>query len=163
MLFSERVWEPWNGHVAETENANRLPVVRFDIFTLFPGIFTGPLDESILRRARERGLVSIASHDIRDWSTDRHRTVDDTPYGGGAGMVMMAPPIVAAVEETLGDDLATARIVVMSAGGRLFSQALAEELALVSRIAVVCGRYEGIDDRAIEILNADGSPLAIMS
>ncbi len=131
------------------------PLLRFDVFTLFPGIFAGPLDESILRRAQERGLVSVALHDIRDWTTDRHRTADDTPYGGGAGMVMAAPPIVTAVEESLGDHLTHTRIVVMSAGGRPFSQQLAHDLALARRVAVICGRYEGIDARAIEVLGAE--------
>jgi tRNA (guanine37-N1)-methyltransferase len=131
------------------------PLVRFDIFTLFPGIFVGPLDESILRRARDRGIVEIGVHDIRDWADDRHRTVDDTTYGGGAGMVMMAPPIVSAVEATLGPELSRARVLVMSAGGRLFKQPVAEELAASERIAIICGRYEGIDDRAIEILGAE--------
>lgn len=131
------------------------PALRFDVFTLFPGIFAGPLDESILRRAQERGLVSISLHDIRDWTTDKHRTADDTPYGGGAGMVMSAPPIVSAVEETLGHALAETRILVMSAGGRPFSQAIAHELAASQRLALICGRYEGIDARAIEVLGAD--------
>jgi tRNA (guanine37-N1)-methyltransferase len=131
------------------------PRLRFDVFTLFPGIFAGPLDESILRRAQERRLVAIALHDIRQWTTDRHRTADDTPYGGGAGMVMRAPPIVAAVEATLGDDLAGTRVLAMSAGGRLFTQAMAEELSGAGRIAIVCGRYEGIDERALTILEAE--------
>lgn len=131
------------------------PPLRFDVFTLFPGIFSGPLDESILRRARERGRVDIALHDIRDWTTDRHRTADGTPYGGGAGMVMLAPPLVTAVEETLGKDQENTRILAMAAGGRLFSQAMAGELASASRIAIICGRYEGIDHRAIEVLNAE--------
>ncbi len=131
------------------------PVVRFDVFTLFPGIVAGPLDESILRRAQDRGLVSVTLHDIRDWTTDKHRTADDTPYGGGAGMVMSAPPIVSAVEETLGGELAETRIVVMSAGGRPFTQAIAHELVASRRIALICGRYEGIDARAIEILGAE--------
>jgi tRNA (guanine37-N1)-methyltransferase len=130
-------------------------LLRFDVFTLFPGIFSGPLDESILRRAQDRGLVSVALHDIRDWTTDKHRTADDTPYGGGAGMVMMAPPLVTAVEETLGDELARTRVVVMSAGGRPFTQASAHELALSGRIALICGRYEGIDARAIDVLGAE--------
>jgi tRNA (guanine37-N1)-methyltransferase len=130
------------------------PRLRFDVFTLFPGIFAGPLDESILRRAQDRQLVAIAVHDIRQWATGRHRTADDTPYGGGAGMVMMAPPIVAAVEATLGDPLASTRILAMSAGGRLFTQAMAEDLSGAQRIVIVCGRYEGIDERALTILNA---------
>ena len=141
--------------MAEPTVATQEPLLRFNLFTLFPGIFAGPLNESILRRARDRGIVQIDIHDIRDWALDRHRTVDDTPYGGGAGMVMMAPPIVSAVEETLGPDLGRTRVLVMSAAGRLFTQSLAEELAASARIGIVCGRYEGIDYRAIEILDAD--------
>ena len=145
--------------MSELESASGNPLLRFDVFTLFPAIFAGPLDESILRRARDRGIVEIEIHDIRDWAVDRHRTVDDTTYGGGAGMVMMAPPIVSAVETTLGSDLAQTRVLVMSAGGQLFSQAMAEELATSGRIGIVCGRYEGIDHRAIEIL--DGEEISI--
>ena len=145
--------------MSDSEIAAQNPRLRFDVFTLFPGIFTGPLDESILRRVRDRGIVQFDVHDIRDWAIDRHRTVDDTTYGGGAGMVMMAPPIVSAVEATLGSDLARTRILVMSAGGRLFSQAMAEELAECARIGIVCGRYEGIDYRAIQIL--DGEEISI--
>ncbi|MFN8676604.1 MAG: tRNA (guanosine(37)-N1)-methyltransferase TrmD [Thermomicrobiales bacterium] len=129
--------------------------MRFDVFSLFPGIFAGPVDESILRRAQDRELISVALHDIRDWTTDKHRTADDTPYGGGAGMVMTAPPIVNAVEETLGVELETSRIVVMSAGGRPFTQAVAHDLAGSRRIALICGRYEGIDARAIKVLQAE--------
>jgi tRNA (guanine37-N1)-methyltransferase len=131
------------------------PALRFDVFTLFPGIIAGPLDESILRRARDRGIISVSLHDIRDWAVDRHRTVDDTPYGGGAGMVMMAPPIVTAVEETVGSERESTRVFAMSAGGRLFTQAMAEDLAAAERIALICGRYEGIDDRAIAIIGAE--------
>jgi tRNA (guanine37-N1)-methyltransferase len=145
--------------VSEPGTAAPNPLVRFDIFTLFPGIFAGPLDESILRRARDRGIVQIDIQDIRDWADDRHRTVDDTTYGGGAGMVMMAPPIISAVEATLGPELTRTRVLVMSAGGRLFTQSLAEELAASERIAIICGRYEGIDYRAIEVL--DGEEISI--
>jgi tRNA (guanine37-N1)-methyltransferase len=141
--------------VSEAGSTFPHPVLRFDVFTLFPGIFAGPLDESILRRAQNRGIVQIDVHDIRDWAVDRHRSVDDTTYGGGAGMVMMAPPIVSAVETTLGSELTRTRILVMSAGGRLFSQTMAEELSASARIAIVCGRYEGIDYRAVEILDAE--------
>ncbi len=141
--------------MSESEIAAPNPLLRFDVFTLFPGIFAGPLDESILRRARDRGIVRIDIHDIRDWAVDRHRTIDDTTYGGGAGMLMMAPPIVSAVEATLSSDLAQTKILVMSAGGRLFSQTMAEELAASARIGIVCGRYEGIDYRAIQILDAE--------
>lgn len=128
------------------------PWLRFDVFTLFPGMFSGPLNESILRRAQDRGLVSIHLHDIRDWTTDRHRTADDTPYGGGSGMVMTAPPIVTAVETTLADELTQTRIVFMAASGSPFTQATAQQLAASGRVALVCGRYEGIDARAVDLL-----------
>lgn len=126
--------------------------MRFDVFTIFPRIFDGPLDESILKRARERGLISVHLHNIRDWATDRHRSVDDYPYGGGPGMVMMAPPIVNAVESVLGDEIATTPIIALSASGIPFTQAVASELAKHPRLALICGRYEGIDERVHIIL-----------
>jgi tRNA (guanine37-N1)-methyltransferase len=129
--------------------------LRIDVFSLFPAMFEGPLGESILRRAQERGLVEIALHDIRAWTTDKHRTADDTPYGGGAGMVMLAPPIIEGVEQSLGPDLPNARVVVLSAGGRLFDQAMARQLAATERLILICGRYEGIDERVVEILDAE--------
>jgi tRNA (guanine37-N1)-methyltransferase len=129
--------------------------MRIDVFTLFPRMFSGPLEESILKRARAAGHLDLAIHDIRDWTTDRHRTADDTPYGGGAGMVLAAPPIVAAVEATLGDDLADAAVIVLSAGGRLFTQETARELARRPRVALICGHYEGIDQRVVDVLGAD--------
>jgi tRNA (guanine37-N1)-methyltransferase len=132
------------------------PRLRFDVFSLFPAMFRGPLDESILKRAQARGLIEIALHDIRDWATDRHRSVDDTPYGGGAGMVMMAPPVVAAVEAVLGDALGRprTRVIILSAAGRRFDQAMAADLAGAERLALICGHYEGIDERASELLAA---------
>jgi tRNA (guanine37-N1)-methyltransferase len=129
--------------------------LRIDVFTLFPGTFAGPLDESILKRARAASIVDIAIHDLREWTRDRHRTADDTPYGGGPGMVMLAPPIVEGVEATLGADLGRAPIRVMSAAGRLFTQEIAGELAQASRLALICGHYEGIDQRAIDLLGAE--------
>jgi tRNA (guanine37-N1)-methyltransferase len=132
----------------------RLPV-QFDIFTIFPSIFDGFLNESIIKRARERRLISVDLHDIRDWTTDRHRSVDDYPYGGGAGMVMMAPPIVEAVESVIPEQNADTEIILLSASGELFNQSTAWDLAKNrSRIALICGRYEGIDQRAIDILGA---------
>ncbi len=131
------------------------PAIRFDLFTLFPGIFSGPFEESILKRAQAAGLVSIAVHDIRDWTTDRHRTADDTPYGGGAGMVMIAPPLVDAVEQTLGDELPRSRVLLMAAGGRPFTQAFARDLAEAPRVAIICGHYEGIDQRVVDVLQAE--------
>lgn len=121
--------------------------MRFDIFTIFPGIFSGPFDESIVRRAVDRGLLEIALHDIREHGAGRHRSVDDTPYGGGAGMVMAAPPIFDSVETVLGDALATTPIMLMSPSGERFNQSIAHELAALPRVAIVCGRYEGVDQR----------------
>lgn len=131
------------------------PALRVDIFTLFPTMFEGVFGESIIKRARAKGLIEIAVHDIRDWTHDRHRTADDTPYGGGAGMVMKAPPIIDAVEEVLGKDLRDTHIAIMSAGGRQFSQEIAQELSGTRRIALICGHYEGIDERVSQLLDAD--------
>jgi tRNA (guanine37-N1)-methyltransferase len=128
------------------------PALRFDVFTIFPNMFTGPLDESIIHRARQRGIIEIALHDIRDWTYDRHRTVDDNPFGGGAGMVMKAPPIVEAVEEMLADSVQSTPILLMSASGRRFDQSLARELAAARRVAIICGHYEGIDHRVTQVL-----------
>jgi tRNA (guanine37-N1)-methyltransferase len=129
-------------------------VLRIDIFTLFPEMFDGPLSESIIKRAKLQGLIRIDVHDIRKWTGDRHRTADDTPYGGGAGMVLKVEPIVAAVEAVLGDEIEGAEILIMSAGGYLFDQKKAHELSKVKRIAIICGHYEGIDERVAEILGA---------
>ncbi len=140
---------------ASDDSAEHPTPFRVDVFTLFPRMFAGPLDESILKRARERALIRIAVHDIRDWTTDRHRTADDTPYGGGAGMVMTAPPIVAAVEATLGRRRGAVPVLVLSASGRRFTQEIAGALARAPGIALICGHYEGIDDRVAELLGAD--------
>lgn len=121
--------------------------MRFDIFTIFPGMFQGPFDESILRRAIDRGLLEISLHDIREHGIGRHRSVDDTPYGGGAGMVMAAPPLFDSVESALGDALPTTPIVLMSPSGERFNQTIAHELAALPRVALICGRYEGVDQR----------------
>jgi tRNA (guanine37-N1)-methyltransferase len=137
-----------------TDHPGRTPL-RIDVFTLFPRMFDGPFGESIIKRAHAKGLIDIAVHDIRDWTHDRHRTADDTPYGGGAGMVMKAPPIVEAVESVLGEDLPNTHIAIMSAGGRRFSQPIAQEMSTAGRIALVCGHYEGIDERVSQILDTD--------
>ena len=97
--------------------------MRWEIFTLFPGMLTGPFSESIIKRAAARGLVDIALHDWREQATDRHHTVDDTPYGGGAGMVLQAPPLVRAIEAALGTERAAMPVILLSPGGRRFSQA----------------------------------------
>lgn len=124
--------------------------MQFDILTLFPEMFTGPLTESIIKRAQNAGLIAIHLHNIRDYATDRHRTADDTPYGGGAGMVMKAEPLAAAIRVVTGDtapDTPVTPVILMSPDGQPFTQALAEELALAERLVLVCGHYEGIDER----------------
>ncbi|MHB8599206.1 MAG: tRNA (guanosine(37)-N1)-methyltransferase TrmD [Ktedonobacteraceae bacterium] len=122
-----------------------------DIFTLFPGMFQGPLTESILKRAQERGLLSIALHNIRDATTDKHHIVDDYPYGGGAGMVMKPDPIFTAVEAVY----AGGPIILLTPQGRLFNQHVAQELAQQPRLTLLCGHYEGVDERVIEHLVTD--------
>ncbi|HVB21222.1 MAG TPA: tRNA (guanosine(37)-N1)-methyltransferase TrmD [Ktedonobacteraceae bacterium] len=122
-----------------------------DIFTLFPGMFQGPMTESILKRAQERGLLSIALHNIRDATTDKHHIVDDYPYGGGAGMVMKPDPIFASVEAVY----AGGPIILLTPQGRLFNQQIAQELAQQPRLTLLCGHYEGIDERIIEHLVTD--------
>lgn len=132
--------------------------MRIDIVTIFPGMFPGPLGMSIIGRAVERGVVDLRIHDLRDWTTDRHHTTDDYPYGGGAGMVMKAPPIVAAVEGILGDDRQReprAPVLLMSAAGRTFTQAMADDLAHQERIILLCAHYEGVDERAIDLVVTD--------
>jgi tRNA (guanine37-N1)-methyltransferase len=127
--------------------------LRFSIFTLFPEMFGGPFGESIIRRAIDAGKVQIDVYDLRTWTYDRHRTADDRPYGGGAGMVLMAPPIVEGVESTLAGR--SARVLMTNAGGRNFDQRFAEELLQEQEVVLICGHYEGIDARAGEILGAE--------
>jgi len=120
--------------------------VRVDIFTLFPPMFAGPFDNSILKRAEERGLVSFNIHNIRDYTHDRHHTTDDYAYGGGAGMVMKPEPVFEAVESILGTSSGVP-VILLTPQGRVFSQSVARELSMVERIALLCGRYEGVDER----------------
>lgn len=129
-----------------------MTATRFDVFSLFPSMFDGPMSESILKRAVAANKIEIHVHDIRDWSTDRHKTADDRPYGGGPGMVMMAPPIVEAVESIVGDDIDETRLFVMSPRGEQFTQSMARDLSQCARIALICGHYEGIDERVLELL-----------
>jgi tRNA (guanine37-N1)-methyltransferase len=133
--------------------------MRFDIVTIFPGFFTGPLDYGIVRRAREAGLAETGVHDLRDFTHDRHRTVDDRPFGGGEGMVLKPQPLFEAVESILGREAgaapASTAIVLLSASGRLFRQAEARRLAGLERVLLLCGRYEGVDERVAEHLATD--------
>jgi len=128
--------------------------MRFDVLTLFPAMFSGPLGESILKRAQERGAISVYLHNIRDYAADRHQTTDDIPYGGGGGMVMKPEPIFAAVE-AIGGGEGRAPVVLLSPQGRLFTQSVAAELARHSRLILICGRYEGVDERVREYLVTD--------
>lgn len=126
--------------------------MRFDIFTIFPDMLVSPFQESIIRRAIDRDLIEIFVHDIRDYTHDRHRSVDDTPYGGGAGMVMMAPPIFEAVEDVLGTSQSETTVALMSASGTPFTQQVAQDFAGRERVTLICGRYEGIDQRVVDHL-----------
>ena len=130
-------------------------MMHFDVFTLFPNILKSPLEESILKRAQEMGRLSVALHNIRDYAPDKHHITDDTPYGGGGGMVMKPEPIFAAVETVLGEGLPNTPIVLTSPQGRLFNQAVARELAAHERLALICGRYEGVDERVRQYLVTD--------
>jgi tRNA (guanine37-N1)-methyltransferase len=129
--------------------------VRFDVVTIFPEFFTGPLDHGITRRARDAGIADIRVHDLRCWTHDRHRTVDDRPFGGGEGMVLKPEPLFEAVEEILGEQRPGARVILLSAAGKLFRQAAARELAAAERVVLLCGRYEGVDERVAEHLATD--------
>jgi tRNA (guanine37-N1)-methyltransferase len=128
--------------------------MRFDIFTLFPEIFAGVFDESILKRAREARLLEIALHDIREYTTDKHHIADDYPYAGGGGMVMKPEPIFAAVEGVLGSP-PQIPVILLSPQGRVFDQSIARELAQHARVALICGHYEGVDERVCEHLATD--------
>jgi tRNA (guanine37-N1)-methyltransferase len=153
-------------------------MMHFDIFTLFPGMFSGFLADSILKRAQAAGVMSVGLHNIRDYAEGRHRVTDDTPYGGGGGMVMKPEPIFRAVEAVLTREAGwvfapsaempeppagagpvdlpeDVPIILLSPQGRTFTQAVAEELAHYRRIALICGRYEGVDERVREGLVTD--------
>jgi tRNA (guanine37-N1)-methyltransferase len=128
--------------------------MQFDVFTLFPEVLTPYLDISILQRARQNGLLQVALHNIRDYTHDKHHVTDDAPYGGGGGMVMKVEPIFEAVETVLGTPPACP-VILMSPQGRPFTTAVAQELALLPRVALLCGRYEGVDERVCEHLVSD--------
>src|SRR5947208_7109220 len=122
----------------------------FDVITIFPTFFSGPFDYGIIRRGRGTGLIDIRVHDLRDFTSDRHRTVDDRPFGGGEGMVFKPEPVFKAVEAIRQTE--QAEVVVLSAAGKRFTQAEALRLSKASQVVVICGRYEGIDERIIEHL-----------
>jgi tRNA (guanine37-N1)-methyltransferase len=127
--------------------------MRIDIVTLFPNMFSGPFDGSIIRRARDRKFVEIVIHNLRDYGLGRHRVVDDYPHGGGPGMVLMPEPLFSAVEAIKGES--PIPVILLTPQGRLFTQAVAEELAAYPRFILVCGHYEGVDERVREYLATD--------
>src|ERR1043165_4190586 len=128
--------------------------MKIDILTIFPDFFRGPLDYGIVRRAREAGLAEIAVHDLRAFAHDKHRTVDDRPFGGGEGMVLKPEPIFECIEslnlaprEQRAAGGANETIISLSAQGKMFGQPMAQELARLERVVLLCGRYEGVDER----------------
>ena len=121
--------------------------MRIDVFTIFPELLLPYLTTSILARAQVNGHLAIGLHQLRDYTTDRHRTTDDVPFGGGGGMVMKPEPIFSAVESVLQEELASVPILLMTPQGELLRQSLAQELAAWPRLAIICGRYEGVDER----------------
>ena len=136
--------------------------MRFDLITIFPEFFGGPLDHGIVRRAQEAGIIQVHVQDLREFTKDRHRTVDDRPFGGGEGMVLKPEPLFRAVESLLGRSVGEAAkqsalgrdqaVVLMSAAGKLFNQEMARRYAQLERIILICGRYEGVDERVAEHL-----------
>jgi len=128
--------------------------MKFDILTLFPGMFIGPFSESIIKRATDDGLIDIRLHDIRDYAADRHKTADDSPYGGGAGMVMKVEPLAACIE-AVRKERRNARVILTTPRGKRFDQALASELAKEEALLIICGRYEGVDERVRELFVVD--------
>jgi tRNA (guanine37-N1)-methyltransferase len=126
--------------------------MKIDVLTLFPAMFAGPLDESIVKRAREAKLLDLKIHNLRDWTHDRHRTVDDRPFGGGPGMLLKVEPLFEAIESLQREKT---RVILLSPGGRKFSQEIARELAQKKDLLLVCGSYEGFDERVREALADD--------
>ena len=126
--------------------------MKIDVLTLFPAMFAGPLDESIIKRAREAGLLDLTIHQLRDYTHDRHKTVDDRPFGGGPGMLLKPEPIFEAVEKI---SRPATKVILMSPSGRLFTQAVARELAQETDLLLVTGHYEGFDERIRELLADD--------
>src|SRR5262247_1639191 len=126
--------------------------MKIDVLTLFPGMFTGPLDESIIKRARDMGRLELSILNLRDFTHDRHRTVDDRPFGGGPGMLLKPEPLFEAIEDLVRENT---RVILLSPAGRVFNQAIARELALREHLLLVTGHYEGFDERVREELADD--------
>lgn len=127
-------------------------LMKIDVLTLFPNMFSGPLDESIIKRARAKGLLELGIHNLRDYTHDRHRTVDDKPFGGGPGMLLKPEPVFEAVENLAKGQT---RVILLAPTGRLFNQAIAQELVQCAHLLLICGSYEGFDERIRENLAND--------
>jgi tRNA (guanine37-N1)-methyltransferase len=126
--------------------------MKFHVLTIFPEFFRGPFEHGVVPRARQAGLIEIQVHDLRTWTADRHKTVDDRPFGGGEGMLLKPGPIFEAVESIWPERDQSKRVILLSAQGRKFDQAKARELSQVSELLLICGRYEGVDERVAEHL-----------
>jgi len=126
--------------------------VKFHIVTIFPEFFRGPFEHGVIQKAREAGLIEIQVHDLRTWTYDRHRTVDDRPFGGGEGMLLKAAPIFEAVEAVWPERSERSKVVLLSAQGKKFDQAKAREFSGLKELLLICGRYEGVDERVAEHL-----------
>ena len=126
--------------------------MEIDIITLFPKMFLGPFEESIVKRAQTKGLVKIKVHDLRKWAVDKRGTVDDKPYGGGVGMVLMIEPLVKAIEEIKREK---SKIILLSPRGKVWKQELAQEYSLLDHIILICGHYEGVDERINEFIDEE--------
>ncbi|HTS78102.1 MAG TPA: tRNA (guanosine(37)-N1)-methyltransferase TrmD [Bryobacteraceae bacterium] len=129
--------------------------MKFHVLTIFPDFFRGPFEHGVIERAVSAGLLEIQIHDLRNWTNDRHRTVDDRPFGGGEGMLLKAGPIFEAVESIWPSRAEGKKVVLLSAQGRRFDQALAREFAALDELLLICGRYEGVDERVAEHLADD--------
>jgi tRNA (guanine37-N1)-methyltransferase len=126
--------------------------VKFHIVTIFPEFFRGPFEHGVIQKAREAGLIEIQVHDLRTWTYDRHRTVDDRPFGGGEGMLLKAAPIFEAVEAVWPERREGSKVILLSAQGKKFDQAKAREFSELKELLLICGRYEGVDERVAEHL-----------
>jgi tRNA (guanine37-N1)-methyltransferase len=130
-----------------------VPTIRFDVLTLFPEIFSGYVGQSLLHDAIQAGLVEVRTHDIRGWATDKHQKVDDRPFGGGPGMVLLAQPVMDAVAAVQAQSETPGRVVMLTPAGERLTQRVVERLATEPRLILLCGRYEGFDDRIRQLLN----------
>ena len=150
-----------NSHTTDAKAQSTKLMLLVDIITIFPDFFRDVVDYGIIRRARAAGLVEVKAHDLRQWTSDKHHVVDDRPFGGGDGMVLKPEPIFKGVEELTGASLrkdfpAETRVILLSPQGRVFTQAVAQELASsAAHVVLLCGRYEGVDERVTEALVTD--------